>query len=82
MVGIRLDLRPGRVPRHRRPGAWSTDNLDTGGPGVWDWFGSGGLLASSFVLAFWTFVGIEFVCSLTEEVRHPRKAMPRASSSA
>jgi amino acid transporter len=58
-------------------GSWSVDNLNTGGPGVWDWFGEGGLLASSFVLAFWTFVGIEFVCSLTEEVREPRKAMPR-----
>ena len=39
------------------------------------------MLASSFVLAFWTFVGIEFVCSLTEEVRYPRRAMPRRASS-
>jgi amino acid transporter len=57
--------------------SWSSANLNTGGPGVFDWFGSTGLLASGLVLAFWTFVGIEFVCSLTEEVREPRKAMPR-----
>jgi amino acid transporter len=58
-------------------GSWSADNLDTGGPGAWDWFGSSGLLAGGLVLAFWTFVGIEFVCSLTEEVREPRKSMHR-----
>ena len=58
-------------------GSWSADNLDTGGAGAWDWFGGGGLLASGLVLAFWTFVGIEFVCSLTEEVKEPRRAMPR-----
>jgi amino acid transporter len=33
-------------------------------------------LAGGLVLGFWTFVGIEFVCSLTEEVREPRRAMP------
>jgi amino acid transporter len=58
-------------------GSWSSDNLNTGGPGAWDWFGSTGLLAAGMVLAFWTFVGIEFVCSLTEEVKEPRKSMPR-----
>jgi amino acid transporter len=58
-------------------GSWSSANLDTGGPGAWDWFGNTGLLASGLVLAFWTFVGIEFVCSLTEEVREPRRSMPR-----
>ncbi|MDY7099867.1 MAG: APC family permease, partial [Actinomycetota bacterium] len=58
-------------------GGWSSSNLDAGGPGAFDWFGSDGLLAGALILAFWTFVGIEFVCSLTEEVREPRKAMPR-----
>jgi amino acid transporter len=58
-------------------GSWSSDNLDVGGPGVWDWFGSSGLMAGGLVLAFWTFVGIEFVCSITEEVREPRRSMPR-----
>ena len=61
-------------------GSWSADNLDTGGAGLWDWFGDGGLLASGLVLTFWTFVGIEFACSLTEEVKDPRRAMPGASS--
>jgi len=58
-------------------GSWSSDNLNTGGPGAWDWFGDNGLLALGLVMAFWSFVGIEFVCSLTEEVDNPRKAMPR-----
>lgn len=58
-------------------GSWSASNLDTGGPGAWDWFGDDGILALGLVLAFWTFVGIEFVCSLTEEVREPRKMMPK-----
>ena len=58
-------------------GSWSSDNLNTGGPGAWDWFGDNGLLALGLVMAFWSFVGIEFVCSLTEEVDNPRKAMPK-----
>jgi amino acid transporter len=53
--------------------SWSSSNLDTGGPGSFDWFGSGGLLAAGLVLAFWTFVGIEFVAPLAEEVRIPRR---------
>ncbi len=56
-------------------GPWSASNLDTGGPGALDWFGSTGLLASSLVLAFWTFVGIEFVAPLVEETRNPRRNM-------
>lgn len=56
-------------------GAWSSANLNTGGPGAFDWFGSGGLLASSLVLAFWTFVGIEFVAPLVEEAKRPRRNM-------
>lgn len=58
-------------------GSWSSDNLNTGAAGAFDWFGTDGLLAGGLVLAFWTFVGIEFVCSLTEEVGEPRRAMPR-----
>ena len=55
--------------------SWSSSNLDTGGPGSFDWFGSGGLLAAGLVLGFWTFVGIEFVAPLAEEVRNPRRNM-------
>ena len=57
-------------------GPWSAANLDTGGPGALDWFGAGGLLASGLVLAFWTFVGIEFVAPLAEETRNPRRNLP------
>ncbi|MGF1595674.1 MAG: APC family permease [Acidimicrobiales bacterium] len=55
--------------------SWSSANLDTGGPGSFDWFGSDGLLAAGLVLGFWTFVGIEFVAPLAEEVRNPRRNM-------
>lgn len=57
-------------------GAWSAANLDAG-VGLWDWFGDNGILASGLAMAFWSFVGIEFACSLAEEVRHPRTSMTR-----
>jgi amino acid transporter len=58
-------------------GSWSSDNLNTGAAGLFDLFGNTGLLATGLTLAFWTFVGIEFACSLTEEVRDPHRAMPK-----
>ncbi len=57
-------------------GSWSTANLDAG-IGMFDWFGAGGILAGGLALAFWSFVGIEFACSLAEEVKAPRKSLPR-----
>jgi amino acid transporter len=57
-------------------GTWSADNLRSG-VGPFDWFSEGGVLRGGLAVAFWSFVGIEFACSLAEEVRHPRKAMPR-----
>jgi len=57
-------------------GPWSASNLDAG-VGAGDWFGEGGILAAGLGLAFWSFVGIEFSCSLAEEVKSPRRAMPR-----
>lgn len=57
-------------------GAWSASNFDAG-VGAGDWFGTGGILAAGLGLAFWSFVGIEFSCSLAEEVKDPRKTMPR-----
>ncbi len=57
-------------------GAWSSANLDTGGAGALQWFGSGGLLATGLVLGFWTFVGIEFVAPLAEETKNPRRNLP------
>ena len=55
-------------------GAWAAANLDAGG---FEWFGTNGVVSAGLALAFWTFVGVEFACSLAEEVRTPRTAMPR-----
>ncbi|MDR8392629.1 APC family permease [Aliifodinibius sp. S!AR15-10] len=57
-------------------GAWSAVNLQTGSAGLL-WFGEGGILTAGLALAFWSFVGIEFACSLAEEVKHPQKSLPR-----
>ncbi|MHC5021201.1 MAG: APC family permease [Planctomycetota bacterium] len=54
-------------------GEWSAANLTGGG---WHWLGDGGILTAGLGLAVWTFVGIEFACSLGEEARNPRRAMP------
>lgn len=57
-------------------GAWSLSNLSSGAE-FDGWFGAAGILTAGLALAFWSFVGIEFACSLAEEVRAPRKSMPR-----
>ena len=57
-------------------GQWSFNNLISD-VSLFDWFGDGGILSGGLTLAFWSFVGIEFACSLAEEVREPRKALPR-----
>ena len=57
-------------------GRWQAENLNSG-VGLFDWFGEGGILRAGLAVAFWSFVGIEFACSLAEEVKNPRKAMPR-----
>lgn len=57
-------------------GTWSAANLDAGS-GALALFGEGGILSAGLALAFWSFVGIEFACSLAEEVKEPRKALPR-----
>ena len=75
MVGIRWFFGLAGFLGFSDAGPWSAANLDTGGPGAFDWFGSSGLLASSLVLAFWTFVGIEFVAPLVEETKRPRRNM-------
>lgn len=56
-------------------GTWSFANLAQGAS--LEWFGKGGIVTGGIALAFWTFVGIEFVTSLAEEVHQPRKALPR-----
>ena len=57
-------------------GQWSFSNLGSD-VSLFDWFGAGGVLTGGLTLAFWSFVGIEFACSLAEEVQEPRKALPR-----
>ena len=41
------------------------------------WTGREGILTMGLALAFWSFVGIEFICSLAEEVKKPKQALPR-----
>ncbi len=57
-------------------GPWSAANLESE-IGVFELFGDHGILAAGLALAFWSFAGIEFACSLAGEVKRPAKAMPR-----
>ena len=54
-------------------GSWSADNLDAG-VGVFD---LSNVMSMGLVLAFWSFVGIEFVAPLAEEVKDPPRNLPR-----
>ena len=76
MLGIRWFFGLAGFLDFSQTGAWSAANLDAG-VGVLDWFGEQGILAAGLALAFWSFVGIEFACSLAEEVKNPAKALPR-----
>ena len=53
-------------------GSWSASNWDAQ-VGVFDW---SPLLSGGLALAFWSFVGIEFVAPLAEETRNARRAIP------
>jgi amino acid transporter len=54
--------------------SWSIHNLisikDAG------WFSDNGIITNGLVLAIWSFVGIEFACSLASDVKKPSRAMP------
>lgn len=54
-------------------GPWSAGNWDAG-IGIFDW---SVMLAGGLALAFWSFVGIEFVAPLAEETRNPTRSLPR-----
>ena len=56
-------------------GTWSFANLSQGVS--LNWFGEGGIVAGGIALAFWTLIGIEFVCFLAEEVDRPEQALPK-----
>ncbi len=55
--------------------AWAMTNLDPGASV--GWFTTNGIVTSGLALAIWSFVGIEFACSLAEDVAKPKKSMPR-----
>lgn len=57
-------------------GAWSSEHMIDAAAAV-TWFGGEGILTAGLALALWSFVGIEFACSLAEEVKTPKKSMPR-----
>ncbi|MCP4259386.1 MAG: APC family permease [Planctomycetes bacterium] len=56
-------------------GAWSWANLIPSE--TVSWFSTEGIVTSGLALAIWSFVGIEFACSLAEEVKEPKRSLPR-----
>lgn len=75
MLGIRWFFGLAGFFGFAETGVWSPANLDAGSG--FALFGERGIVTLGLALAFWSFVGIEFVCSLAEEVNVPRKALPR-----
>jgi amino acid transporter len=57
-------------------GEWNMMNLQSE-IGIFDFFGKGGILSAGLALAIWSFIGIEFACSLAEEVKEPKKNIPK-----
>ncbi|MEJ2271669.1 MAG: APC family permease [Candidatus Bathyarchaeota archaeon] len=57
-------------------GSWNIDNLQSS-VGLFDLFGEGGILSAGLALAIWSFIGIEFACSLAEETKDPKQNIPR-----
>lgn len=55
---------------------WQWANL-TSGVDFANFNGDNGILTVGLALAFWTFVGIEFACSLAADVPNPKRSMPR-----
>ncbi len=76
MLGIRWGFGVAGFLGLGATGAWKAPNLANGGETL-AWFGDGGVVTAGLTLAFWSFVGIEFACSLAEEVREPRRTIPR-----
>lgn len=76
MIGIRWFFGIAGFLGFSNTGAWSLDNLFQGA-GSFSLFGDTGILTAGLALAIWGFIGIEFAGSLAEEVKDPKKAMPR-----
>ncbi|HXF72544.1 MAG TPA: APC family permease [Actinomycetota bacterium] len=71
MLGLRWFFGLAGFAGFSRVGGWSAANWDVG-VGLFDWSTALTVLA----LSYWSFVGIEFVCPLAEEVRDPRRSLP------
>lgn len=76
MVGIRWFFGLAGFLGFSRTGEWAAENLHTV-DSTFALFGEAGVITVGLALAFWTFVGIEFACSLAEEVQSPPRSMPR-----
>ena len=75
MLGIRWFFGLAGLFGWGQTGAWALANLHTDHPV--QWFGPDGVMGSAMALGIWSFVGIEFACSLAGDVKNPRRAMPR-----
>lgn len=76
MLGIRWFFGIAGLLGLGETGAWAMENLDSG-VDVFDWFGEKGILTAGLALAIWGFIGIESACSLAEEVKQPKKSLPK-----
>lgn len=56
-------------------GSWSSSNWDAG-VGLFHFTGAEPTVLGILAIAYWTFVGIEFVAPLAEETRRPRRNLP------
>ncbi|NQZ09701.1 MAG: APC family permease [Algicola sp.] len=56
--------------------SWQFANL-MDGVDLFNFNGENGILTVGLALAFWTFVGIEFACSMAGDVPNPKRSMPR-----
>ncbi|MCR8923279.1 APC family permease [Dasania sp. GY-MA-18] len=56
--------------------SWQFANI-MDGVELFNFRGENGILMVGLALAFWSFVGVEFACSLAEDVPNPKRSMPR-----
>lgn len=75
MLGIRMFFGISGYFGWGNVGEWDAANFvpPEGMPSL---FGAGGILVAGLAYAFWSFVGVEYACSLAEEVKNPRKSIP------
>jgi len=76
MIGIRWFFGIAGFMNIGNSGSWSFDNL-VNGFGSFQLLGEGGILIAGLSLAVWSFIGIEFAASLAEEVKNPKRSIPK-----